>query len=312
MQFIVVIALFVVLMSAISYFGYRHYARPARVYEQLGTPVIYQEAGAGTPANEGRMIRVIRLIGEKVPISPADAGLTRKFLIAAGYRSDGAVSVYYGSKIVLALILLVVAFFVREYFLINPVYRILILVGAAGLGYIAPGWILDHLVSSRQETLKLSLPDALDLMVVSVEAGLGLDQAIVGVSRELGIAHKDISQELDLVTLEMRAGKRRSEALRNLAERTGVSEIKKLVAILIQTDRFGTSMADSLRTHSDYMRIRRRQEAEERAGKVGVKLVFPIFFCILPAMLMVVAGPGILQLVKHLFPMMRQFGQTGV
>jgi tight adherence protein C len=109
------------------------------------------------------------------------------------------------------------------------------------------------------------------------------------------------------VNLEMRAGKRRVEALHNLAERTAEPEIQKLVAILIQADRFGTSIADSLRTHADFMRIRRRQEAEERAGKVGVKLVFPIFFCILPAMLLVTAGPGLLQIVKYLFPVMRQF-----
>jgi len=110
--------------------------------------------------------------------------------------------------------------------------------------------------------------------------------------------------------LEMRAGKRRSDALRNFAERTGESEIRKLVAILIQNDRFGTSMGDSLRTHSDFMRIARRQEAEERAGKVGVKLVFPIFFFILPSMLIVAAGPGILQIFKYLFPMMKHMGGT--
>jgi len=109
------------------------------------------------------------------------------------------------------------------------------------------------------------------------------------------------------VNLEMRAGKRRSEALRNLAERTGESELQKLVAILVQTDRFGTSMGDSLRSHSEFLRVRRRQEAEERAGKVGVKLVFPIFFFILPAMLVVAAGPGLLQVFKYLFPMMKSF-----
>jgi tight adherence protein C len=146
-------------------------------------------------------------------------------------------------------------------------------------------------------------------MTVCVEAGLGLDQAILKVSEELRITHRDMAGEFGLVTLEMQAGKSRAEGLRNLAERTGETELRKLVAILIQTDRFGTSMAESLRTHSDFMRVRRRQEAEERANKVGVKLVFPIFFCILPAMLIVVAGPGLLQITKHLFPMMRQFSE---
>jgi tight adherence protein C len=112
-----------------------------------------------------------------------------------------------------------------------------------------------------------------------------------------------------MVTLEMRAGKRRADALKNLADRTGEAELRKLVAILIQADRFGTSIAESLRTHSDFMRVRRRQEAEERAGKVGVKLVFPIFFFILPSMLIVSAGPGLLQVFKYLFPMMKSYGQ---
>jgi tight adherence protein C len=144
---------------------------------------------------------------------------------------------------------------------------------------------------------------------VCVEAGLGLDQAIRNVSQELRITHKDISEELGLVTLEMRAGKRRADALRNLADRTGEVELRKLVAILVQADRFGTSIGESLRTHSDFMRVRRRQEAEERAGKVGAKLVFPIFFFILPSMLIVAAGPGLLQVFKYLFPMMNKVGQ---
>jgi tight adherence protein C len=163
-------------------------------------------------------------------------------------------------------------------------------------------------VTARHERLRFGLPDALDLMVISVEAGLGLDQAIQYVGKELAITHKDISEELALVNLEMRAGKRRPDALHNLADRTGEPELRKLVAILVQTDKFGTSIADSLRTHSDFMRVRRRQEAEERAGKVGVKLVFPIFFLILPAMLIVAAGPGLLQIFKYLFPMMKNFG----
>jgi tight adherence protein C len=175
------------------------------------------------------------------------------------------------------------------------------------LGYFGPSFILDNLVSRRQERIRFGLPDALDLMVVCVEAGLGMDQAMQYVANELMIAHPDICQELEMANLEMRGGKRRTEALHNLAQRSGEGELRKLVAVLIQTDRFGTSIADSLRTHSDFMRVRRRQEAEERAAKVGVKLVFPIFFLILPAMLVVVAGPGVLQVFKYLFPLMRQF-----
>jgi tight adherence protein C len=182
-----------------------------------------------------------------------------------------------------------------------------VVVAGGFIGFCGPNFMLDRMIGKRQDLIRLSLPDALDLLVVSVEAGLGLDQAIQHVARELVFSHREISEELSLVNLEMRAGKRRSEALRNLGERTGEPELKKLIAILIQNDRFGTSMAESLRAHSDFLRVRRRQEAEERAGKVGVKLVFPIFFFILPSMLIVSAGPGLLQVFKNLFPMMRNF-----
>jgi tight adherence protein C len=180
-------------------------------------------------------------------------------------------------------------------------------VGAGLIGYFLPSLYLDSAITSRHERLRLSLPDALDLMVVSVEAGLGLDQAMQYVGRELATTHPELCLELQMVNLEIRAGARRVEALRHLADRTGEPELRKLVAVMIQTDRFGTSIADSLRTHSDFMRVRRRQEAEERAGKVGVKLVFPIFFLILPSMLVVAAGPGLLQVFKYLFPMMRNY-----
>jgi tight adherence protein C len=144
------------------------------------------------------------------------------------------------------------------------------------------------------------LPDALDLMVVCMEAGLGLDQAIASVAKELLSTHKDLSEELGLVTLEMRAGKRRMEALKNLSDRTGEPDLSKLVATMVQADRFGTSVAESLRAHSDFMRVKRRQQAEERAAKIGVKLTFPIFFLIMPAIMLVAAGPGIMQLIRGL------------
>jgi tight adherence protein C len=309
MPLLIPIAFFILLMAAISFVGYRHYARPARYYEQLGTIAV--ERNGGNPSgNGGAIVRIIRQVGQQVPVSPADVETTRRFLIAAGYRSDTAAHAYYGLKVVTAIVLLVVALYFRDMVPLSPVFRWVMVIAAAGGGYALPNFILEHLVSRRQEELKFALPDALDLMVVCVEAGLGLDQAVLKVSEELNITHKALSEEFALVTLEMQAGKSRSESLRNLAERTGEAELRKLIAILIQTDRFGTSMSESLRTHSDFMRVKRRQEAEERANKVGVKLVFPIFFCILPAMLIVVAGPGLLQIMKHLFPMMRQFSAS--
>ena len=307
---LIAVVLFSFLMIAISVYGYRRYAKPGRFYDQLGTPV----AGGGSEVlaldgvpEESVLIRVTRQIGEKLPISPQDASLARRYLSAAGYRSDGAVRVYYGVKVVLCIVLVLLALLFRDVVTANPILRIVLVIAAGLVGYFGPTFMLEHLVSQRQERLRMSLPDALDLMVVCVEAGLGLDQAMRSVSQELRITHKEISDELSLVNLEMRAGKRRTEALKNLADRTGEPELRKLVAILIQADRFGTSIAESLRTHSDFMRVRRRQEAEERAGKVGVKLVFPIFFFIMPSMLVVAAGPGLLQVFKYLFPMMRSF-----
>jgi tight adherence protein C len=306
MGVLVLVMFFLTLTSVITYYGYRVYSRPGRVRERLAEAAFAGGPGDATRSDGEFFVRFIRMVGEKVPVSPADVGMARRYLIAAGFRTEGAIQVLYGCKVLAAVVLLIVAFSVRDLFAAQ-VIRTLIILGAGLIGWMAPTWILEQLVSKRHETLRLSLPDALDLMVVCVEAGMGLDQAFINVARDLRMTHKEICDELSLVNLEMRAGKRRVEALHNLAERTAEPEMQKLVAILIQADRFGTSIADSLRTHADFMRIRRRQEAEERAGKVGVKLVFPIFFCILPAMLLVTAGPGMLQIVKYLFPVMRQF-----
>lgn len=310
MEIVIAILLFALLMGVITFYGYRRYARPARVFERLGAPVLEAEVlGAGNLAQTpevGWIVRVIQQVGEKVPISPDDAGITRRDLIMAGYRSETAIKAFNGIKIMLCVVLVILAFSFRST-MPNPVLRVVMIAFAGFMGFYLPGHILEKKIAKRQETIRLSLPDALDMLVVSVEAGLGLDQALQHVGRELQLSHRELSEELSLVNLEMRAGKRRAEALKNLAERTGEPELQKLVAILIQSDRFGTSMGDSLRSHSDFLRVRRRQEAEERAGKVGVKLVFPIFFFILPSMLIVAAGPGLLQVFKYLFPLMRQF-----
>ena len=255
------------------------------------------------------VVRVFEHIGEQIPLSPADQTITKRDLMMAGYRSDGAIKIFFGVKVMSCIVLFLFALTVHRHITDNPVLRIVFLIAGTAGGYFAPGYYLDSLVKKRQKKLRLSLPDALDMIVVSVEAGLGLDQALQYVAREIELNHPELSDELGLVGLEMRAGKRRSEALRNLADRTGEGELRKLVAILIQTDRFGTSMGESLRTHSDFMRMRRKQEAEERAAKIGVKLVFPIFLFILPSMMIVSAGPALLRLFEDLFPMMQNFGK---
>ncbi|MBI2685862.1 MAG: type II secretion system F family protein [Acidobacteria bacterium] len=306
LQIVIPVLFFLVLMAAISWYGYARYARAGQAYTELGRPLVTTSSLEGE-GQESTLIRIIRVVGEQVPVSPDEVTMTRRLLIAAGYRNDGAVTIYAGLRVLFAVGLVMAAIVGAVTLITIPALKIAPILFSAVLGFYLPGLALERMIVMRQEELRLSLPDALDLMVVCVESGLGLDQAIMNVSRELRLTHKELAEELGLVNLEMRAGKRRADALRNLADRTGESEIRKLVAIMVQTDRFGTSMADGLRTHSDFMRVRRRQEAEERAGKVGVKLVFPIFFLILPSMLVVAAGPGMLQVFKHLFPMMRQF-----
>ncbi len=278
--------------------SYRFLYKPGRILKQLGNPVIAdaqtppdgrrrgaagEHSGRGAEAN--RRARAI--------VRRGDRQLCARQLIRAGFRSENAAPVFFGVRIVAVVAMLMVCIIVEPNLSDNQMMKIAFMVSGCMAAWVLPRFFLEKQVKKRQETLRLSLPDALDMLVVSVEAGLGLDQAVQHVAKEIHISHPQLSEEMQMVTLEMRAGKRRSEAMRNLAERTGEPEIRKLVAILIQNDRFGTSMGESLRHHSDFMRTRRKQDAEERAGKVGVKLVFPIFFFILPSMVVVAAGPGV-------------------
>jgi len=177
-------------------------------------------------------------------------------------------------------------------------------IGGAMGGFALPGQLLICRIQQRRRKIEKTLPNALDLLTISVEAGLGLDQALQHVSRELKSACSDISEEFAIVNLEIRAGKKRAEALRSLAERTRVPDLKKLTVVLIQADRFGTSIAQTLRAHSEYLRGQARQRAEEKAAKLGVKLVFPIFFFILPSLFVIAVGPVIVRIFSELVPMM--------
>ncbi len=296
------VLLFLTLTVAITIFGYLHYVKPTRMLDQLASTTSDAIPGLASERQGQEDLSLAQLlapIGNLLPISPQDSAITKGDLIAAGFRSMKAVAVYYGCKISLAAVLVLTALSVRNHF-DNPMLRVFSPVMGGGIGYCLPAFILGRLVRRRHEQIRLSLPDVLDLLVICTEAGCGLDQAIVNVSRELKQVHPAVSEELSFVNMEIMAGKSRADALRNFAKRTGEEEVKKLVAILIQTDRFGTSVAEALRTQSEFLRLRRRQEAEERAGKVGVKLVFPIFFFCLPSLLVVTAGPGFLQLFHNL------------
>ena len=203
-----------------------------------------------------------------------------------------------GFKVVLPIVLVALVYLSGVYRW-NPVLFPLI---AGILGYLLPDIFLTWRMNVRQGHLQRGLPDALDLLVICVESGLGLDQALMKVTQEVRITHPELSDELQLVNLEMRIGKTRIEALRELARRTGLEDIKSLVAMLVQTDRFGTSVAQSLRVFSDDLRIKRRQRAEEMSAKTSVKMVFPLVFFIFPALLAVILGPAALTLLRQLVP----------
>ncbi len=230
----------------------------------------------------------------------------QKKLVRAGMRGPNAIRLLYGSKILLAillpLILLLIIWQTGQ-----GSNKMMAVVAAAGIGFFGPNEYVSIALRRRQKEIAKGLPNALDLLVVCVESGLGLDQAILQVAKELEHAHGEISEEFAMVNLELKAGKRRVEALRNLGERTNVEDLKKLVAVLIQADRFGTGIAQTLRGHAEYMRIQARQVAEEKAAKLGVKLIFPIFFCILPSLFVVTVGPVAIIIVRELIPMMKSF-----
>jgi tight adherence protein C len=247
------------------------------------------------------MAAALKRMGRLAPGPSSEVGKLQQRLVCAGYRSTEALVIFVGIRVAVALLLFAI---LAMPILMRP--NLLIAIGGAALGFLLPNIVLARMASRRQHRIRLSLPDALDLLVVSVEAGLGLDQAILRVSDELAFAHPDLSDELRLINLELRAGKPRAEALHNLGTRTGVDDLISLVAMLVQTDKFGTSVAQSLRVHSDTLRTKRRQRAEEAAAKTGVKMVFPLVFCIFPAIWVVTIGPAAIKIVQVLFPLAQQ------
>ncbi len=219
-------------------------------------------------------------------------------LAAAGFREDWITVVLHGARLVLAVGLTVLTTLVMVR-MGQGLFAIIVWILLMGyIGARLPEWFVDRRTKSRREKIKQGLPDVLDLLVISIESGLSLDSAILSTAEDLELVHPVLSDELNFFQYEVRAGASRSVALRNLGKRTGEPDMRKLTSLLIQADRFGTSVAKVLRTQARYMRLRTRQGAEEKAHKVGVKLVFPIFFLIMPAMFLVTAGPAILQLLS--------------
>jgi tight adherence protein C len=228
-----------------------------------------------------------------VPRSPKDVGRLRKRFMRAGYRTLTPLAVYTVAQLVFTATLGLIPLF-----LMSPPAAWLVAGIGAMIGWQIPSFVLDYLVARRQKGIRNGLPDALDLMIVCLEAGSAMDQAILKVSEELGLAYPALGYEFRTIITETRAGKPRMEAFRNLADRTGVDDVRALVAMLVQTDRFGTSVSQALRVHAETSRTKRRQRAEEKAAKIGVKLVFPLVFCLFPAFFVVTLGPAVVRYIE--------------
>jgi tight adherence protein C len=290
-------AIFVVIATVTYLVGFQVSNRRAKALVRLSS----DQAPEYLPSPSLIWQQLVNWIGSIVPASPKDLPLLKRRLVRAGFRDPNAARVFHGVRAVSAVVFCLGGVFVATR--LGSGNTLLMIAAGAFLGYLLPMRYLMIRIGRRKHAIERGLPNALDLMVVCVESGLGLDQTTLQVAQDLRSAYPQICEEFAVMNLEMRAGKRRAEALRNLADRTGVDDLKKLVAVLIQTDRFGTSIAATLRGHADYMRTMARQRAEEVAAKLAVKLVFPIFFCVLPSLFVVTVGPVLVRLVRDLFPM---------
>lgn len=305
MSLVVSSLLFLLVAVLGAVIGVKLYVKPKEAIERVtGTGMVREEEAPIHPSLVFH--ELIKKLGSMLPVNPKDAGVIQRRMIRAGIRNPNAIKYLYGSKLLLVIGLPVLMSMVVMGSGADPANKAMAVLASAGFGFFAPNEYINMRVKRRQKEIRKGLPNALDLLVVCVESGLGLDQAMVQVAKDLEQAHPEITEEFAMVNYELKAGKRRIEALRNLAERSSVDDLKKLVAVLIQADRFGTGIAQSLRGHADFMRVQARQIAEEKAAKLGVKLVFPIFFCILPSLFVVTVGPMVVKIIRDMIPMMNR------
>ena len=295
MALILAILIFVFIALAIFAFLAAAYAPTSVLGSRLRSLAFQRpQSQKEKPVVKQRFEQALDPLSRALPLSPSDTDRTRGWLIQAGYRESRHLTIYLGIRVLTAI----VAFAGGVLFggLSSP----LLLIGITAFGFFVPRFVLKRMINDRQMRIRLGLPDALDLTVICVEAGLALDQALMRVGEDLSHAHPDLSAEFYLVNLEMRAGKPRADALRNLVSRTGVDDIKSLVGTLVQTDRFGTSVSQALRVHSDSLRTERRQRAEEQAAKTTIKMVPPLVVFVLPSIIVVTLGPAIISLYRTL------------
>jgi len=239
-------------------------------------------------------------LGEIIPRSPEEMSKYEKLLVQAGYRRKDAVILFYGSQVAVALVVLGITA-ITGYLYTNLIVSLAISIFC---GIFLPNMWLNHSVGARRERITLALPDALDLAVVCVEAGLGLDQALMRIAEELRGSHPELSEEFRLRNIEINMGRSRADAFRNLSVRTGSDDVKALTAILIQTDRFGTSVGTALRVFAESLRLKRRQRARERAAKLPVKMIPVMVLFIFPSVFVVIVGPAVIQIIRMLLPLL--------
>ncbi len=252
-----------------------------------------------------QVVQVLERLGQvQKPQEQKNISHLRAGLVTAGYRNKKAPVVFMGARIFIAILFgfgfLIFGSESTEG--MSPMALPAFLIGAMGVGYYLPQVWLNMTISGRKEKIVDAFPDALDLMVVCVEAGLGLDQALARVGLEIKAGHPELGEEFGILNLEFRAGLSREQGLRNLVTRTDLEDIRSLVALLIQTDRFGTSIGQALRVHSDSMRLKRRLKAEEKAAQLPVKLMVPLILFIFPSLMVVIIGPGAISLMRNLLP----------
>jgi len=288
------ILVFLTVVAAIFSFGAAAYAPSSVIGSRLRTLGSQQQkvVQSDKPAIKERIEQALDPLSRALPLSPDEVSRTRSWLIQAGYREQKHLTAYLGARVLFAALGLGIVL------LVSGVNNMMLLIGIPALGFFIPRFILKRMIDDRQMRIRLGLPDAIDLTVICVDAGLALDHAMKRVGEDLQHAHPDLSEELRLVNLEMRAGKPRAEALRNLVSRTGVDDIKSLVGTLVQTDRFGTSISQALRVHSDSLRTERRQRAEEQAAKTTIKMVPPLVLFVLPSIIIVSLGPALIELYR--------------
>lgn len=303
-------AFFLFTVAAVYAAGYVFVLRPARAESVEPTEpapdgrVVFGQNDL--PVAQAAVLELFRLVGQAMPGAAGQQTAARALLTSAGYRWPSAVSVFLGIKAGTALLLGTAAAWAGVTLHSDPAILFLPIVCGLGFGYLLPDRVLERMAARRVAQLRRGLPAALDLMVLAVEAGQSLDSSIIEASRGLRATHPDLAAEFTQLHLELRANPSRAEALQNFAIRGRDIELKKFAGLLIDTDRFGTSLGPALRTHARYLRTRFRQTAQERARKVGVKLIFPVFFLIFPSVILVTLGPAVILLFAQMKALLGQ------